>query len=356
MPELLLHIGTHKTGTTSIQRFCSQNRKRLRRQGIWYPPIDLGPFEKHYAHHALAHSIASPPDGDIGDDVRTFLERVARKAKSGEKVLLSAEPFYRHRLEAPDGLGAPGADGGDPLDDFGRYVRAVADALQSFDVTIMVSLRRQDDFAESLYAEQVLATGYEKSIHRFVEERTALLDYEARIGEWADVFGDVNVDVRLYESGATRTAVEQAFIGWIGLDWDERFDVKQRYNPTPSRPMIEFKRMLGTRGQPPAVHRVQRNWIEDLEARCAPDRLPDIGSSYLSTDERMSMMTRFDDGNTSLAKRLALGDRLFAGSPDGRDEFGEVDSVDCRPLTSAEFMMMSRELISMLAEREAVGP
>lgn len=68
------------------------------------------------------------------------------------------------------------------------------------------------------------------------------------------------------------------------------------------------------------------------------------------------MMTRFDDGNTSLAKRLALGDRLFAGPPDGRDELLEVDSVGCRPLTSAEFMMMSRELISMLAEQETEGP
>src|ERR1700690_4476721 len=32
-----LHIGTEKTGTTSIQNFLSKNRPRLKKQGIIYP-------------------------------------------------------------------------------------------------------------------------------------------------------------------------------------------------------------------------------------------------------------------------------------------------------------------------------
>src|SRR5437016_5255870 len=32
-----LHIGTEKTGTTTIQSFLAQNRDRLREQGVMYP-------------------------------------------------------------------------------------------------------------------------------------------------------------------------------------------------------------------------------------------------------------------------------------------------------------------------------
>jgi hypothetical protein len=37
MRSLVLHIGTEKTGTTSIQRFLIQNLEPLKSQGIWIP-------------------------------------------------------------------------------------------------------------------------------------------------------------------------------------------------------------------------------------------------------------------------------------------------------------------------------
>ena len=37
MKTLILHIGTPKTGTTSIQNFCGLNRERLDELGIHYP-------------------------------------------------------------------------------------------------------------------------------------------------------------------------------------------------------------------------------------------------------------------------------------------------------------------------------
>lgn len=41
MTEILLHIGAHRTGTTSLQQLCSQNRKLLSENGIafWGPKI-----------------------------------------------------------------------------------------------------------------------------------------------------------------------------------------------------------------------------------------------------------------------------------------------------------------------------
>ena len=35
--ELIIHIGTHKTGTSSLQTFLATNRSVLIKHGIYYP-------------------------------------------------------------------------------------------------------------------------------------------------------------------------------------------------------------------------------------------------------------------------------------------------------------------------------
>ncbi len=35
--RFVIHIGTHKTGTSSLQTFCVANRRTLLDQGIYYP-------------------------------------------------------------------------------------------------------------------------------------------------------------------------------------------------------------------------------------------------------------------------------------------------------------------------------
>src|ERR1700744_5933867 len=49
----VLHIGTNKTGTSTLQHYLGTNRDMLKSQGIWYPTI--GKFR--YAHHDLADAI-----------------------------------------------------------------------------------------------------------------------------------------------------------------------------------------------------------------------------------------------------------------------------------------------------------
>ena len=40
MKTLYLHIGTPKTGTTSIQNFCMDNQKQLEEKGFYFPIFD----------------------------------------------------------------------------------------------------------------------------------------------------------------------------------------------------------------------------------------------------------------------------------------------------------------------------
>ena len=86
--KLILHIGTHKTGTTALQRFLYANREPLAVQGFHYATPGHGLPEANFVANAL----------NVGNGrvVRDFFEKhvgVARR-RGAHAVLASAENFY----------------------------------------------------------------------------------------------------------------------------------------------------------------------------------------------------------------------------------------------------------------------
>ena len=161
---LVLHIGSHKTGTTAVQRFAAAHRAILRERGLWYPSYDEIGLPEHYAHHHFAHAIADAARGkfDIGDAER-FSAAVRRGRRKGETVLLSAEPIYRHVLKGPDDYWAQreayvarlkemiGTDDATVLADdhvaadLERALEATVDAQAAIDLQIAAQRRRAPD-------------------------------------------------------------------------------------------------------------------------------------------------------------------------------------------------------------------
>jgi glycosyltransferase involved in cell wall biosynthesis len=122
--RILLHIGTHKTGTTSIQRSLQAQAARLRQQGVWYPPAGDA------QHWRLAYDLRA-------GNRRPLLAALAEARQQGcDTLLLSSEAFLE---QAPFGLARELA-----------FLRQEAD-----EVNIILYLRRQDLYWESLYREAV---------------------------------------------------------------------------------------------------------------------------------------------------------------------------------------------------------
>lgn len=100
--SVLLHVGPHKTGTTSVQAKLAAARGELREHGVLYP----GP---RGAHHAEARAFVGSPEGFAGDgpplQTKAWkrLTRIARE--SDEKVVLSSEFFSWASLEDLTRLG-----------------------------------------------------------------------------------------------------------------------------------------------------------------------------------------------------------------------------------------------------------
>jgi len=132
--KLILHIGTHKTATTTVQDTFYANRALLADYGVIYP--DLG---RHTGHHGLLTDWVALPEtyklrfGGIGT-----LRALAEQYVDGDKTLfLSSEEFSR------------GGGHGGQVD-----MRALADIFAGFQsIQIICFLREQWQFLQSVYLE-----------------------------------------------------------------------------------------------------------------------------------------------------------------------------------------------------------
>jgi hypothetical protein len=97
---IFIHIGTHKTGTTSIQNFLRRNATQLKRCGIFVPRS--GTLSRTTGHHNIAWEIRSDPllnsfSGGVEDLIVEL--NVAR-----ENVAVVSSEDFEYLVRYPDRL------------------------------------------------------------------------------------------------------------------------------------------------------------------------------------------------------------------------------------------------------------
>lgn len=135
MSKVVLHIGTHKTATTTIQDTFHHNSKRLAEAGFVYPIIA---DSKITGHHGLVSAWGSLPNFyrlEEGSRM-TFLKLAQKYGDKDVTVFLSSEEFSR------------GREGSDVDFDEVRHL------LSGFDeIEVVCTLRNQWQFLQSIYQE-----------------------------------------------------------------------------------------------------------------------------------------------------------------------------------------------------------
>lgn len=131
--EILVHIGTHKTGTTSIQNFLATNRADLKKVGIYFPRS--GTLCEKTGHHNIAWEISGHKrfNKKLGtiEDLLTELS-----ANDFKKVLVSSEDL-EYLTKSPDKI--------KKLDD--------ALHLSGLEINYLVIFRKTESYAKSLFFE-----------------------------------------------------------------------------------------------------------------------------------------------------------------------------------------------------------
>lgn len=286
MDRLILHVGTHKTGTTALQQFFWMNRERLRARGVLYP-------EGFGTHHAtLAAAVGQGNPGPL----QGVLE--SREAAKAPTVLISSENFWRQAEKL-------------------AFVRE-----RARQVTIVLYLRRQDHYVQSMYQENVknpeklgtktFAEYYADFCRHDAKRIGRPLDWRLLVEGWVAAFGRENVVVRPYERGQfAGGSIFTDFLAAVGIPWDEGFELppRDKENVGFSPEVVELIR-LGNRGR---TREEQVSLVATLAAAlaAAPEERTGPKYNYLSPAERIALLTKAEEGNAWIARELL-------GRADGR--------------------------------------
>jgi hypothetical protein len=183
MSTVFLHIGTHKTGTTAIQRFLDRNRRVLARHGVCYP--QFGSFASHPLAWAMGFSGKRVSDRQRkklrARCERVFQRQISAAMKRGHNVVLSSEAFSAFNANRPFAL-----------DELGVLLKR----HHLTDVKVVCYLRRQDDLVDSIYAERT-KDGRPLELDRAT--KIWRLNYVRFLEYFSERFGPENIIIRPFE-------------------------------------------------------------------------------------------------------------------------------------------------------------
>lgn len=198
-----LHIGTPKTGTTSLQNLLAHHPEALREKEILYPLSGRDPMNSHnnIGWEQLGHRRFDPRLGTLD----ALSEEIARS--SSGTVVVSSE-ILSYCYGRPDILS--------------RIKTRLNQA--GYGVRVLVVFREWVGYAESHYAESVKNDGLRCDFDTFIAEvldtgafrvdnRQACFEYEKIVGGFSEIFGREQVVCRAYSE---RTLSDCAEI--FGLD------------------------------------------------------------------------------------------------------------------------------------------
>lgn len=312
--RIILHCGTHKTGTSSIQYVLSSRRDDLHQAGLCYPANAHRDYAAQNSHNWIAKAFTGVYDC-TKDDVAEALRRHA----GSPTVILSSEDLncslLGFRLWA-------GLD----RDDFRRrqrdYLQVVADTLGAWEIHPVLVFRRGDEFAQSLYQYLVRKDHFTGSFEAFLNYARPLFEYREQARAIEGAFG--RVDLLSYHDLADDICGN--FLARIGLPGFE--GGSPRRNRSPDARLTYWLATRNDREVPGAASRMERTifvttagarslfaerpgagfWPDDIareafHGRCAAgldgltfpkSALAEVGSAVLGAEDLMAVDRAFE--------------------------------------------------------------
>ena len=300
-PRLILHVGQTKTGSTYIQHFLEQNRPALLRAGVWVP--DTGLFwQPTRPHKQAGHGNVTREAVTQGSAIRDHIE-AALSLAGGQihTVILSSEAYFLNRRSA-----------------------LIPDHFNDYHTEMIGYFRRQDDWANSQYAEFVAGGAMGRVAVPFADWIAApvtreRLDYFSYCQMWAARLGPENVHVRIYDRDRLKGGdVVSDFLATLGLDSIaglERPDQHQANDmPFNTAHAVMLREINGYEWPETADY---LDFVQDVSERVAAAQAgPEIGTNasavLITPDERTRLLADLADTNAAFARQFCPDGQGFA--------------------------------------------
>jgi hypothetical protein len=284
--NIYIHIGWHKTGTTSVQDFLLKNRLELiGREKVYYPNEGM----LICAHHTIAWAFQdkkTSPWGPVNIPVggaEGLIESIkdSANAQGCETVIISSEEFCTFNS---------------------RQIIALYKALEKndFEAKVVAYIRRQDQLIESAYNMEVKWWGsrLKKDFSEYLKERTQYINYTPVIEQWAEVFGVKNIIIRPFSQEKLEGSdVRIDFCKALNIDIQSLSIRAERVNDSLASQTLEFVRVMNNLD----ISRLLSGTIEQKLLKY--DELNKLSKCVLFTpDERINFMANLNESNKTLKK------------------------------------------------------
>lgn len=314
MPKLILHVGTHKTGTTAIQSFLEANTEALEEHDMRFPlfrvrwPEPVLPNRNGYfLNRAALHRTDATERYPDAQQVATCTQALRRQLEEDERaVILSDERLWFSAATRPG---------------FWDVVRKLAEGIGFDDFEVIVYLRRQDELAESLWNQFVKATDKTETIGEYLArpQVQALCDYHRNVKALERAFGKRALRIGVFDrSKLPEGNVVHDFLHRLGLParGDYSWPPRERTNERLSNNVVEVKRIIN---HSPAFSGMPNFFGPSLSAATEADTWSPK-TTVIDDETRAAFIKPFEAGNRELARAYTGGKRLFAPvQPSARD-------------------------------------
>lgn len=287
MKRLLIHIGTGKTGTSSIQNFLFANRKQLVKQfSVFYPEQGLATLD-HFGEAIHAHY---PLTSWINDRKTENFEKLTRSINSStcETAIISCENFYHHI--------------------FAENIEFLASVFKSFSIEIICYVRRQDLYMESAWKQQIKTGAMKMPFSDFLERHTQAKylkevhgNYYRMLKPWAAIFGADALKIKVFDKTEwVHGDLIADFLNTCGLDEKQALSILYKPHLTNTAfptELINLVQKTNAAGLVPKNQ--QRSFVLFLNKLSIFNNPP-----LLSTENRLAIMKNYQKTNQLLFTQL----------------------------------------------------
>jgi hypothetical protein len=311
-PELCIHLGTYKTGSTAIQTCMESHRKQLLEQGVLYPlfPGD-GQFERNHGKldSGFLRLLASGADAYVTSFVDKLSLLVSQERP--RLVVLSAESFWPRSMQ---------------------YAALMVSTLRPLfsRVSVVIYLRHQLDLWISLHSQQAKTLRVKPGLPAWNSPEIAGQDivghgmfYDRVLDVYRSLLGEQNVHARLYDvkqfpdgdivndffdvcgvkpfdrNDALARGTDARSInpnwGWKAVEFSKLYAVDETYGALLSR-----QRSIKAVGK--TVHTMSLKGFLDWRGKPA---------NYLTSDEQAAICSFYAESNDMLSNKYFDGRPVF---------------------------------------------
>lgn len=340
MPQIYIHIGPPKTGTTTIQNSLFLNRSKLATNSIYVPKT--GTLRNNTGHHNLAwDSLGSKNFSKQYGSWQRLLKEIKKNKSS--KTILSAEAFSSFDTEK---------------------IQQLRTLLREFEVYIVFYVRRQDKKIQSQWSERTKSPTLYKNCDEFskwIEKNNYQYrnsDYYELYQRWKGVFGN-NILIRVLEREQLQGTLFQDFIATIGGEEPQQYETAADMNVSPGIRTILLMQEYKNRLNGKIDRKLLQRLIIEVNNFCDLKEWNKQKWNFVTRDIYERIMSNYEESNRKLAMEYFNRDKLFLEPFDenitkfSKKDFSsdELIELNCHLLINFHFKKTAKDQLKNLLKK-----